>query len=175
MKEWLNINQLAEHTNIPDTTIRRYITKFSTFFIHKGGARSRRYEDKAVKVLIRIKQLYDEGHESDEVDNVLRREFAMVIDGDKAEESFEKSSTPALATAEDMAEIKEALKQQQEFNKLLIEKLAEQERYIKEILDNQDQLLSESVKLIQEQKSVLESATTTENVPFFKRWFKKNS
>jgi hypothetical protein len=42
--------------------------------------------------------------------------------------------------AENMAEIKEALKQQQEFNKLQIEKLAEQERYIKEVLDNQDLL-----------------------------------
>lgn len=175
MKEWLNINELAEQTNIPDTTIRRYISKFSTFFIHKGGARSRRYEDKAVKVLIRIKQLYDEGHESEEVDNVLRREFAVVIDGDKGEELFEKSSTPALATAEDMAEIKEALKQQQEFNKLLIEKLAEQERYIKEVLENQDQLLLESVKVIQEQKSLLESATTTEKVSFFKKLFMKNN
>jgi len=172
---WLNINELAEQTNIPDTTIRRYITKFNTFFIHKGGARSRRYEDKAVKVLIRIKQLYDEGHESEEVDNVLRKEFAVVIDGDKVEEPFEKSSTPALATAEDMAEIKAALKQQQEFNKLLIEKLADQERYIKEVIEKKDHLLLESVKVIQEQKSILESAATTEQVPFFKRLFKKKT
>jgi len=74
-----------------------------------------------------------------------------------------------------MAEIKEALKKQEEFNKLLIEKLAAQEEYIKEVIEKKDQLLLESVKVIQDQKSVLESAATTEQVPFFKRLFKKNS
>lgn len=172
MNEWLNIQELAEQTNIPDTTIRRYISKFSNFFIHKGGARSRRYEDTAVKVLIRIKQLYDDGHESEEVDNTLRKEFAVVIDGDK-EKSFEKASTPALATADDMAEIKEALKQQQEFNKLLIEKLVDQERYIKESLEKRDHLFLESIKAIQEEKRALLETTSTDEkkAPFFKRFF----
>lgn len=174
MREWLNIQELAHQTNIPDTTIRRYISKFSTFFIYKGGARSRRYEDTAVKVLIRIKQLYDDGHESEEVDNTLRNEFSVVIDGDN-EESFEKASTPALATADDMAEIKEALKQQQEFNKLLIEKLADQERYIKETLEKRDHLFLESIKTIQEEKALLEAASTEEKKPsFFNRLFGMN-
>lgn len=172
MTEWLNIQELADQTNIPDTTIRRYISKFSTFFIFKGGARSRRYEDTAVKVLIRIKQLYDNGHESEEVDNTLRKEFAVIIDGDK-EETFEKASTPALATADDMAEIKEALKQQQDFNKLLIEKLVDQERYIKESLEKRDHLFLESIKAIQEEKrTLLETTSTEEKKPsFFKRFF----
>lgn len=171
--EWLNIQELADQTNIPDTTIRRYISKFGAFFIFKGGARSRRYEDTAVKVLIRIKQLYDNGHESEEVDNTLRKEFAVIIDGDK-EEPFEKTITPALATADDMAEIKEALKQQQEFNKLLIEKLVDQERYIKESLEKRDHLFLESIKAIQEEKRTLLEKTSPaeEKKPsFFKRFF----
>lgn len=175
MREWLNIQELAYQTNIPDTTIRRYISKFSTFFIHKGGARSRRYEDTAVKVLIRIKQLYDDGHESEEVDNTLRSEFSVVIDGDTEKEPVARANTPALATAEDMAEIKRALKQQQDFNKLLIEKLADQERFIKETIEKRDHLFLESIKTIQEEKALLEAASTEEKKPsFFNRLFGMN-
>src|SRR3954462_15928408 len=124
MKEYLSINQLAEQTLIPDTTVRRYIAKFPDFFHYKGGSRSRRYEDSGIKILKRIKDLYDQGYETDQADEVLRKEFTMIVDGDNVENSAEKPHTPALATVEDVTEIKELLKQQQEFNKLLLEKLS---------------------------------------------------
>jgi DNA-binding transcriptional MerR regulator len=173
MKEWLSINQLAEQTLIPDTTVRRYIQKLPDFFHYKGGSRSRRYEETAIKVLSRIKDLYDQGYETDQVDEVLRREFSMIVDGDSVV-SDEKSHTPALATVEDVAEIKDLLKQQQEFNKLLLEKLASQEQYIKESLEKRDSQLMESLRTVQEEKKVmLETISTKEQTKpsFFKRLF----
>lgn len=170
MKEWYSINELAEKTNIPDTTVRRYISKFPDFFLHKGGTRSRRYEETAVKVLVRIKNLYDIGYETEQVDEVLRKEFAMVIDGDNVGDSVEKAVAPTLATAEDMTEIRQALeeqrefnKQQQAFNEALIAKLNAQENYIKESLVKRDQALLEEMRhRLDEQKAVAELAATVE-------------
>jgi len=170
MKEWLSIKEMAEKTKIPDPSIRRYIEKFSSFFTHKGGARSKRYEDTGLKVLLRIKQLYDEGYETDGIDGILRKEFAVIIDDDSVGENVEKAVTPTLATAEDMAEIKKALEEQREFNKqqqvfnqALIEKLNAQENYIKESLVKRDQQLLESMKQsMKEQQAVAEMAATVE-------------
>lgn len=170
MKEWYTIKELAEKTNIPDTTIRRYIDKFHDFFIFKGGSRSRRYEDTAVKILIRIKNLFDNGYESDDVDATLRNEFPMVttvVDGDNQVEH--DNAVPVLVTAEDLIELKQAQKEQQEMNRLLLEKmeaqeqfnkalleqLKNQEAYIRESLEKRDQLLMESIRSVQEEKKLL--------------------
>jgi DNA-binding transcriptional MerR regulator len=152
LKEWLNINELAEKTLIPDTSVRRYISKFPDFFQSKGGSRSKRYEDSGIKVLVRIKNLFDSGYETDQVDEVLRKEFPVIIDGNKVEESEEKASTPPLATVEDVEEIKAMLVRQQEFNERLLERLAEQERYIKNSLEKRDNQLIESLRTVQELK-----------------------
>lgn len=171
MRQWLTITELAEQTNIPDTTIRRYIAKFPDFFTFKGGSRSRRYEDTAIKVLVRIKNLYDAGYETDQVDAFLRKEFAVIIDGDKEVEDNDKA-TPTLATAEDIADIKQALQQQQKFNKQLLEKLEQQERYIKESLERRDRQLMESLKIMQEErKALIEAATSKEKSSFWSRLF----
>jgi DNA-binding transcriptional MerR regulator len=172
VRQWLTITELAEQTNIPDTTIRRYIAKFPDFFTFKGGSRSRRYEDTAIKVLVRIKNLYDAGYETDQVDAFLRKEFAVIIDGDKEVEDNDKA-TPTLATAEDIADIKQALQQQQEFNKQLLEKLEQQERYIKESLEKRDRQLMESLKIMQEERKALieAAATSKERASFWSRLF----
>lgn len=182
MREWFNINELAEKTNIPDTSVRRYIAKFPHFFLYKGGARSRRYEDSSVKVLIRIKNLYDNGYETEQADEILRQEFPMIVDGDKVTGGEEKAVTPALATSEDVAELKEAIallleksKRQEEFNRLLSDKLDQQQKYIEESLNKRDQLLLESIREKQEEKldETAAAQEKEEKSSFFSRLFGK--
>jgi DNA-binding transcriptional MerR regulator len=170
MKEWLSIIELAEETNIPDTTIRRYISKFPDFFTYKGGTRSKRYEDTAIKVLVRIKNLFDEGYETDLVESELKNEFPLIIDGNRL---TEKTTVKAvLATSADLLEIKEALIEQKEFNKLLIEKLSNQDAYIKESLEKRDRLLMESLRILQEDKKAqAEVAAAHKKTGFFQRIF----
>ncbi|MCL6573879.1 MAG: helix-turn-helix domain-containing protein [Bacillus sp. (in: Bacteria)] len=157
MKKWLTIIELSEKTNIAESTVRRYIQKFPDFFISKGGSRSKRYEDTAIKILVRIKNLFDSGYESDMVDSTLRSEFAMVVDGGNKEDR-ESTSTPRQDTARDILEIKhalkeqaEALKQQQEFNKLLVEKLKEKEERDKEYYKRFD----ETIRRVREEKQAI--------------------
>lgn len=176
MREFLNINELAQKTNIADTTIRRYIQKFPDFFTYKGGSRSRRYEDTAINVLVRIKNLYDGGYETELVDSKLREEFAVIVNGDRVGETTEKAATPTLATGEDIVEIKLALVEQMEFNKLLLERLEQQQRYIDSRLEDRDRKLLESIRNLQEEKQArLETAAQKENERpgFFSRLFGK--
>ena len=192
MNEWLNIMELAERTKIPDTTVRRYITKFNVFFFHVGGTRSRRYKSSGVEVLLRIKALYDGGYESEEVARQLEQDFPMVLDGDRVEGNLEKADTPALFTAEDIWEIKQELKDLQDIKKELkatqeelkavkevLEKLPQSfsnwENSIKETIENRDQLLLEKFTE-QEEKKVVAPApeTAKEKKPgLFTRFFKK--
>jgi len=181
VKEWFSINELAARTNIPDTTVRRYIGKFSDFFLAKGGTRSKKYEDSAVKILIRIKDLYDSGFETEAIESTLRTEFStVVVVGEDGETVEEKPSAPmhTLATADDINEIKAALKRQEEFNKLLFEKLNQQDTYIKESLQKRDQMLMDSLRSVQEEKKVLlEAAASRESQKssFFSKLFGKKN
>lgn len=182
MSEWLTIADLADRTDIAESTVRRYLHRFSTFFDTKGGKRYKQYEVTAVRILVRVRELYDLGHESVEVRRILSTEYAMIIDGVsseiKDEDTQENSVTPALATVEDVAEIKELLKQQQEFNKALLDKLNNQDLYIRESMNKRDALLVESLRTIQEEKrAMLETAASEdkrdEKKPsFFSRFFK---
>lgn len=140
MKEWLDVPQLAEQTNLPDSTVRRYLVKFKQFFSYKGGKRSRRYESSAIRVLLRIKALYAEGFETAEVTKTLLNEFPVVTDGEQSESQLESAGLPALATAEDIAELKEALAKHNELNRLLLQNQHEQNELIKKLMqDNEDQ------------------------------------
>lgn len=140
MKEWLDVPQLAEQTNLPDSSVRRYLTKFKQFFAYKGGKRSKRYESSAIRVLLRIKALYDEGFETAEVTNTLVNEFPVVVDGEQTEADLSSSGLPALATAEQMADLKEALEKHNELNRLLLQNQHDQNELIKTLIqDNEEQ------------------------------------
>lgn len=144
MQEWLTINELSDKTGIADSTIRRYVAKFSDFFVVKGGARSKRYEETAIKILIRIKELYEKGLETEQVYKNLEKDFPLVLDGDAPEE--QTTLLPALATSDDISEIKEMLKAQQEFSNRLLDRLSKQEEYIKDSIDRRDRELMQALK-----------------------------
>ena len=169
MSEWYTINELADKTGIPDSTIRRYIAKFSDFFVVKGGTRSKRYEDTSVKVLLRIKDLYDKGYETEQTHNALLKDFPRIIDEELTEES---SSLPALATADDIAEIKQMLKAQQEFSNRLLDRLAKQEEYIKDSLERRDKALLQSITDSMENRKLL-LEDKKEDKTFWQRLFNK--
>ncbi|RBO11080.1 MerR family transcriptional regulator [Pantoea sp. 3_1284] len=82
ISEWLTISELAARTDISESTIRRYLQNFSMFFHTKGGKRSKQYEGNAVKVLERIRELFEKGYETMEVRKALSKEYGMIIDGE---------------------------------------------------------------------------------------------
>ena len=178
MKEWYSITELAEKTEIPEPTVRRYITKFQPYFISKGGSRAKKYDSSAIDILKRVKKLFDAGYETTGVAEVIKHEFPVIMSDKEKAGMDKKPNLPTLATAEDVAELKQTLAEvnqklsnQEEFNALLIQRLADNERFIKESLENRDQLLIEKLSQEEEKKEVASAAE--KKTGLFQRFFKK--
>lgn len=174
MKKYLTIAELAEQVDIPNSTCRRYLANFETFFVAKGGNRVKKYEETAVHILKRIKALYDEGLETNEVHNVLVNEFPLVISTDEYQGNQQIPKTPKLATSEDIAEIMNVLIQQKQFNEELLDQIKKQQEFIEKSIERRDKLLLESIRSLQEQKRIqIESHEINEKKGFFSRFFNK--
>lgn len=144
VEEWLDVPQLAKETKIPATTIHRYLSSFKQFFTFKGGKRSRRYESSAITVLLRIKDLYSKGFGSEEVEKKLSKEFPVLLNNEQVETELDKAGLPALVTTEEISELKEALRKQNEAIKLLLQKDAEKTELLNMLIQDrkeQNQLM----------------------------------
>lgn len=172
--EWLTVSELAERTDIAESTVRRYLNNFEMFFNDKGGKRSKRYEEMAVKVLNRIRELYEKGFESVEVRRVLSEEFSLIIDGEssevKRENKDDNAVTTAIATAEDVAAIRELLEEQRNFNKTLLELLHQQEIRMQQMVESQHLQVKEATSAIEKPEEI--ESEVPKRKSFFQRIFK---
>lgn len=136
VSKYLTITEIAEQTDIPNSTCRRYLAAFEPFFSVKGGSRLKKYESDAVNVLKRIKQLYDEGLETHEIFDMLKNEFPLVVNSEEQRETSEQAPViPTLATSEDIAEIKKSLEEQKQFNQALLQEMKQQHLYYEKKFD----------------------------------------
>lgn len=126
--KYLPVSELEKHTGISNSTIRRYLGDFEDFFIVKGGSRVKKYEATAVEILQRIKSLYDNGMDTNEIHNILVNEFPLVMNGNEHDNKAETPTVPTLATSEevekigeDIADIKKALEEQKQFIRALLQ------------------------------------------------------
>lgn len=172
MAEWLTIAELAERTDIAESTVRRYLNNFENFFLDTGGKRSKRFEGAAVKVLIRIRELYEKGYESAEVRRVLSQEFSLIIDSESSDNSRENKdeniAVTEFSTAEDVAAIRELLEEQRNFNKTLLELLHQQENRIQQMEIQHSQGAATTAAIGKPEEVELE---TPKKKSFFQRLF----
>ena len=173
MKEVLTITRLSELSGIPNSTCRRYLNVFEAFFLLKGGSRLKRYEPHSVEILKRIKHLYDEGRDTQEIYYILQGEFPMVIDGEEQRKREQTSVVTTLATSEDVEEIKKALEEQREFNKMLLSRLDQQQEYIRESIDRRDRELTQAIRESQRARLDVTTAEQGETKSFWERLFGK--
>lgn len=155
--KYLTIAEIASLADIPNSTCRRYLTAFESFFMVKGGSRLKKYDMSAVDVLKRIKQLYDEGQDTNEIYNVLANDFPLVTNVEEQQENQQEQVMPStslsVVTSDELEGIQKALEEQRVFNLALIEELKEQrqliekkDRYIEQSLERRDKELVESLR-----------------------------
>ena len=164
MKKWMTITEIAKETGIPDSTCRRYLTQFSDFFVLKGGSRQKKYEDKAVPVLLRIQQLFSEGLIKEEIEKTLSTEFPLVVEIDEEKERVSSPQVPTLPTAE---YIEQMVGQ-------IVEKRVKEEntrvmKYLDERLNKHDELLLQTIRAIQESKKELAATQQKKWWQFWKK------
>ncbi|MEH7196725.1 MerR family transcriptional regulator [Priestia megaterium] len=158
MTKWLSVKELSEETSIPASTIRRYIDKFQYFFIQKEDHRPKQYEAAAATVLLKIKQLYDEGCQAEEINEALQKEFSLTTSEDQAavslEEAEDKEDTENTAEAADQPEADD---QQPTPSEQPVQSSPQQEPDTKQILQEKDKQLIQSLrKSLREQQAISE-------------------
>ena len=158
MTKWLSVKELSEETSIPTSTIRRYIDKFQYFFIQKEDHRPKQYEAAAATVLLKIKQLYDEGCQAEEINEALQKEFSLTTSEDQAavslEEAEDKEDTENTAEAADQPEADD---QQPTPSEQPVQSSPQQEPDTKQILQEKDKQLIQSLrKSLREQQAISE-------------------
>ncbi|PFK03453.1 hypothetical protein COI96_00040 [Priestia megaterium] len=181
MSEWFTVPQTSEKTGIPQQTLRRYIASHAHLLRIKKEHKAYQLHKECLDVLARIRELYGKGKNSEEVDKILASE-GVPITVEVVSETGEQESTDL---SEVMMDIKQALDEQKEFNKQLLDKFKEQEellvaqqKYIDEKLKQRDEQLMLSMREIQEAKLLAsptkEDITTEEKKDsWFIRLFKK--
>lgn len=154
MTKWLSVKELSEETSIPTSTIRRYIDKFEDFFIQKEDHRPKQYEAAAATVLLKIKQLYDEGCQAEEINEALQKEFSLTTSEDQAAVSLDEEDTENTAEAADQPEADD---QQPTPPEQPVQPPPQQEPDTKQILQEKDKQLIQSLrKSLREQQAISE-------------------
>ncbi|MEH7561113.1 MerR family transcriptional regulator [Priestia megaterium] len=152
MTKWLSVKELSEETSIPTSTIRRYIDKFQYFFIQKEDHRPKQYEAAAATVLLKIKQLYDEGCQAEEINEALQKEFSLTTSENQAAVSLEEAEDK-----EDTENTAEAADQQPTPPEQPVQPSPQQEPDTKQILQEKDKQLIQSLrKSLREQQAISE-------------------
>jgi excisionase family DNA binding protein len=168
--EWITVSEASEKLNIPVETIRRYIRSHSVHLKVKKQGKKYLLHNDSMTVIKQIRAFYDRSMTVDEVEeNLSASGFPMTITVKN-----ENDEAMTIRVADELQEIKKALDEQKDFNNKLLEKLNEQNEYIKESLEQRDQRLLSSIRDIQ--KTKLETAATQQkqdNKGFFARLFGK--
>lgn len=114
MKNLLSVNDIEKITNIPSTTIRRYVRNHSEYIQTKRKGNLHFIYDSAIPVLEKIRQLYESGKNHAEItaildndvgkdsnktvaDNVIKLDDIMVPAITKKEEQEDSSNETILA------------------------------------------------------------------------------
>lgn len=90
---WYSVAEISRITRIPAPTARRYASLFKDFLPSRKVGRVTKYPEDAVAVFERIMNLYNDGHVTAEIEDVLRQEMQRTIEV----EPVETAAAPATA------------------------------------------------------------------------------
>ncbi len=134
MDKMLTVSELSKITEIPESTVRRYLTRFEAYFPFDARGKGKKYRPDSIEVLKQIAVLYSEGYQANEIEPMLANRFPFTIN-----DSPETTTQPQHKSVEQQFE--EFKEQQGEFNRQLLEKLELQQEYIKKLLEERPQSL----------------------------------
>lgn len=175
--EWITVSEVSQKSGIPVETIRRYIRIHGHHLKVRKLHKKYHLHDECVTVIDQIRNLYAQGKNVDEVDQALSN--AGVPLTITVESNVHDSHEHDERLENILIEMQEKLDQQQEFNRLLLDRLDHQQKYIEDRLENRDRMLMESIRQLQEEKqtrlkvaatSVQEKIKTSQQKKWYQFW-----
>lgn len=152
-EKWFSVMEIEKQTGIPDATIRRYIRNHGHHLQIKKRGKSYLIASESLTVIKKIRELYDKGKQSEDVDDILRRmniPVTITVTDDENEMTINASEV--------LVQLQKDMNEQKKFNQSLLETLQKQQEYISTKLEERDKRLMESIREIQAAKK--ETAST---------------
>lgn len=165
MDKLLTVSELSKITEIPESTVRRYLSRFEAYFPFDARGKGKKYRPESVEVLKQIALLYSEGYQANEIEPMLANRFSFTIDN-----SPEATTQPQYKPVEQ--QFQEFKDQQNEFNRQLLEKLDQQQEYIKKLLEERNQSSLQNPEELQpeEKKEISHLTESFEQRAWWKFW-----
>src|SRR4051812_30626075 len=110
--EWVTVSEASEKTNIPVETIRRYIRSHNIHLRVKKLGKKYHIHDESMTVLSRIRTLYDQGKNIEEVEESLSASGIPMTITVKNDDD----SSMTVHVNDELKEIKKELQEQRKLN-----------------------------------------------------------
>lgn len=166
-EKWFSVMEIEKQTGIPDATIRRYIRNHGHHLQIKKRGKSYLIASETLTVIKKIRELYDKGKQSEDVEDILRY---MNVPVTITMTDDEKEVT--VNASEVLIQLQKDMNEQKNFNQSLLETLQKQQEYITIKLEERDRRLIESIREMQEVKKEIASSEEKKKKGFFTRLFK---
>lgn len=140
MEDWLSVSQLSKIVEVPETSVRRYLTNFEEFFKFEQLGRGKKYHPSSIEILQRIVSLFRADRDTSEIKKILSNEYAFTI-------TSEDEPIVPLAPYDVAKKLDDFRNGQEEFNQKLLESIMQQQKYIEELVNSRDNALNELKRL----------------------------
>lgn len=158
-------HEIAKVLGIGESTLRKWCIELEKngYEFVKGAKDSRAFLENDLQALTYFKQLTktEKMPQETAAKSVVERFSKEIENGRTIPVPFGNSQN-SLYLEETVNQLLEHSKKQEEFNKALIQRLEQQEKYISESLEKRDKLLMENIRASQEQKLLLENIRTSQ-------------
>lgn len=137
---------VVKKTGIPESNVRRYLTQFTVFILHKKFGKKVKYLPEGVNTLERIYMYYQDGKSQLEIEEILSKDTPKIIETeDKKPPAHQSTTTPNDMISQVIQTQNQLLQRNTEAMEKIadaLEKIAEQNNNFKRI----ENLLIESNK-----------------------------
>lgn len=171
MDKYKRASELAEQLHINRNTLRRWLIQYEDYLNTKLEGNTKFVHESSLPAIELIKECYKKQMQEHEIKDLLAKSHEIPKNVQATEENAVQPKNEQRFEQE-LNEVKTLLQQQQEFNKQLVERLNEQQKYIEKRMDARDQHLMSMVREIQDTKQTLLEAAATKEVEK-KNWWSR--
>lgn len=145
-EKWVSVAELAKLALVPESTTRRYLSRYDQFFRYDERARGKRYHPESVAVISLIQTMYGEGMEAEEIEQALAKQFPINVVTDHSLTTTDHPPAPMVATRSDLeAVLSELLTVREELASLRQEN-RELHKELDNRMDERDRRLMEAMQ-----------------------------
>lgn len=172
---WLSVTEIAEKTNIPKSTIRRYLIHHNHCLQVEKRKRGYFMAEKSIPIIYKIRDLYIAGKQAEEIDQFLIQINNSSITS-PVEESRNLTNNEVLSSMnQTITELKETIEKQKELLSDVVQMLGrtykEKEDEIKQ-LNNQIDMLLAQIRVMKEAEEAREQIAAAKK-SWINRWLPK--